>query len=282
MHWNSLIASGFLIAAALVPAQIPTSRTDIMGAHVNYGRGCIACHAPASPALSNGTADRPQAAPALWGEDVTGFYEKTIRMGEPASDDALPRPDSPDVSGVVACLSCHDGNYAPPAMMKNATYEKLPAAYGVPVAIPTLMGDSSPIAGLLLENHPVGLTASIKCGGPESWDCYQSEGVVSMKGNRSSRFVSDYGFFVKPAEYNNTAVVVCTTCHQPHVRNVFTVGPGSRSGLPPGEYSTMFYLRGPYNRVSPNRRNDTAAQFCRQCHAGQSNEMNGAMIATVF
>ena len=36
-----------------------------------------------------------------------------------------------------------------------------------------------------------------------------------MRGTSSSRFVSSYGFFVKPGVYNNRAVIVCTTCHDP-------------------------------------------------------------------
>jgi cytochrome c553 len=191
-------------------------------------------------------------------------------------------PETPDVRGLTDCLSCHDGNYSTPAMMRNRIYERLPERYAVDGAIPTLFGEEGFIARDFLSNHPAGLTASIGCGGQDNWDCAQSEGVVTMRGARSSQFVRDYGFFVKPAEYRNTAVVVCTTCHEPHRMSAFAVGPGSRSGLPPGNYTTMFFLRGPYNPRSGNPESDTTSQFCRQCHAGQSNEMNGAMIATVF
>jgi hypothetical protein len=221
---------------------------------------------------------------ALWGEDVTGDYARTVRpAGSEDQEDLSGRgpDDTPDVAGLVACLSCHDGNYASPAMMKDRIYEPLPATYGSYDPVPTFLIEWGPTAADLISNHPVGLTAAMKCGG-ENWDCTQSEGVVTMKGMRSSQFVRDYGFFVKPAEYNDTAVVMCTTCHQPHVMNKFEVGPGSRSGLRPGQYATTYFLRGPYNPASLNPRSDQTAQFCRQCHAAQSNEMYGATIATVF
>lgn len=266
-----------------------------MGPHLNFGRGCGSCHLPhdgwvnegipQSGAAKNGvtrTSATRTGALALWGEDVTGFYDQVTQLGRnrDAWDDE--ERDTPDVRGLTGCLSCHDGNYASPAMMRNRIYEQIPGVSGTSDTIPTLYGENDFVARDFLSNHPVGLTASIKCGGQEGWDCKQSEGVVVMKGARSSQFVKDYGFFVKPAEYNNTAVVVCTTCHEPHRRNVFGVGPGSRSGLPPGNYATMFFLRGPYNAGSADLRSDSASQFCRQCHAAQSNEMNGVMVATAF
>lgn len=273
------------MAFSLASAQVVPVRTDAMGAHLNYGRGCATCHQPHSGSTAKGVdqsdGDPAPGAIALWGEDVTGFYAETTRQsGVPA--DADPQ-DTPDVQGVVACLSCHDGNYASQAMMQDEIYEKLPPRFDAHGMIPTWFGQPQGMdAANLLGNHPVGLSTVMRCGGSEGWDCSQSEGVITMKGAKSSQFVKDYGFFVKPVEYNNTAVVVCTTCHEPHRMNIFSVGPGSRSGLPPGTYSTMFFLRGPYNPSGRNPRNDTAAQFCRQCHAAQSNEMYGANIPTVF
>jgi cytochrome c553 len=278
----------FLMTTAFASAQIVAPKADVLGPHLNYGRGCGSCHVPHSASAGKRAASSADAAPgvaALWGEDVTGFYEETTRPRQNGDADmptSSEEAEMPDVRGLTGCLSCHDGNYSSPAMMRNRIYEKVPATYGDYNSIPTLLDDEGLMGGDFLSNHPVGITASIKCGGQDGWDCSQSEGVVVMKGARSSQFVRDYGFFVKPAEYNNTAVVVCTTCHEPHRRNVFAVGPGSRSGLPPGNYATMFFLRGPYNPGSPNLRSDTTSQFCRQCHASQSNEMNGAMIATMF
>src|SRR5664279_2583589 len=36
-------------------AQIGNPTSDVLGAHLNYGRGCAACHAPHSGAWGNGT-----------------------------------------------------------------------------------------------------------------------------------------------------------------------------------------------------------------------------------
>ena len=51
-----LIALLFLAAAGFASAQITTPTTDVLGAHLNYGRGCAACHAPHSGAYGNGNA----------------------------------------------------------------------------------------------------------------------------------------------------------------------------------------------------------------------------------
>jgi hypothetical protein len=44
-----LATAGF---AAAQPGAAPT--TDVLGAHLNYGRGCAACHAPHSGVYGNG------------------------------------------------------------------------------------------------------------------------------------------------------------------------------------------------------------------------------------
>jgi hypothetical protein len=64
--------------------------------------------------------------------------------------------------------------------------------------------------------------------------------------------------------------------------NVVTVTSGSTSGLPAGTYATMFFLRAPYNPSDTNPLSNQTAQFCRQCHADKSNEMNGSTAGTVF
>lgn len=273
--------------SCLGSGQISSPPRDVLGAHLNYGRGCSACHAPHSGATANGEAKKADTAtgtPALWGEDVTGLFTKTTgAKDDGGSAEAQPSQTSaetPDVAGVVACLSCHDGNLAERATMTNQTYEKLPPEYGKSTLVPTLLGDGSPF-GELFSHHPVGLGVVIPCGGDDAWDCSSSEGVVNMNGVKSSQFVKNYGMFVKPGKYNDKPVVMCSTCHDPHVMNVVNVGLGTKSGLPKGHYSTMFFLRGPYNPSGKLQGNNQAAQFCRQCHAAQSNEMYGASVATV-
>jgi hypothetical protein len=277
----------FLATGGFAAAQITNPSSDVLGAHLNYGRGCTACHSPHSGSSGNGnarSADPSSGATALWGEDVSGLYGKTITTGGGKFVEVLPASMSastPDVAGMLTCLGCHDGNYAQKPMMKNRVYEPLPTTYGISNSIPTLLGSSGSSAGSYINEHPMGLSAKINCGG-SNWDCVQSNGMISMKGPNSSRFVTNYGFFVKPGNYNSSAVVVCTTCHNPHAMNVVTVTGGSTSGLPAGNYATMFFLRAPYNPNNTNPASNQTAQFCRQCHADKSNEVNGSSAKTVF
>jgi hypothetical protein len=58
--------------------------------------------------------------------------------------------------------------------------------------------------------------------------------------------------------------------------NIVSVTNGAKSGLPTGFYQTMFFVRGPYNGAnSTNVASNQNAQFCRECHGGESNEMSG-------
>ncbi len=46
---------------------------------------------------------------------------------------------------------------------------------------------------------------------------------------------------------------------------------------------TMFFVRAPYNPASGTAGSNQTAQFCRQCHGGEANEMNGGdNIPTTF
>jgi cytochrome c553 len=283
----SFIALFLLSCLGFAAAQAGYSpSTDVLGAHLNYGRGCAACHSPHSGSYGNGqgrTADPNSGTVALWGEEVSSLFGRTITTDGGKFVEVLPTSmtaGTPDAMGMLTCLSCHDGNYGTTAMMKNKVYETLPANYGS-VTVPTLLGKDGGVAGNYLSEHPVGLSAKISCG-TSNWDCTQTNGVVSMKGANSSRFVTNYGFFVKPGAYNNTAVIVCTTCHDPHVMSVVKVTKNSTSGLPAGNYATMFFLRGPYNPASSTAGSNQTAQFCRQCHANESNEMNGSSAGTIF
>jgi hypothetical protein len=289
----SLVILMFLAVASFAAAQITTPSTDVLGAHLNYGRGCAACHAPHSGAYGNGnakTADATSGDVALWGEDVASLYGKTLTFGGNnyggVYTEVLPTSltaSTPDVLGLLTCLSCHDGNYAQGAMMKNRVYETLPATYGTYNNIPTLLGNDGSTVGNYLNDHPVGLNAVMSCGGPYGWDCtISATGQVQMTGPNSSQFVTNYGFFVSPGVYNNQPVVVCTTCHNQHLMNVVKVTTGASSGLPSGTYATMFFIRAPYNPASGTAGSNQTAQFCRQCHGGESNEMNGSTAVTTF
>jgi len=169
-------------------------------------------------------------------------------------------------------------------MMKNKVYETLPASYGGYNNIPTLLGRDNTGTGNYLNDHPVGLNAVMGCGGTYDWDCtIDASGNVQMTGANSAQFVTNYGFFVSPGKYNNKPVVLCTTCHNQHLMNVVKVTNGPKSGLPTGAYATMFFIRAPYNPGSGTAGSNQTAQFCRQCHGAEANEMNGGTsVPTTF
>ena len=299
MKKSFLVLLMILAVAAFAAAQIQAPTSDVLGAHLNYGRGCAACHAPHSGAWGNGankSGDTTSGTSILWGQDVGSLYGKTIITGSTNGStgytEVLPASmaaGTPDVNGLITCLSCHDGNYAQGAMMKNQVYETLPTTYGTFNKIPTLLGNDGDGAGNYLANHPVGLNATVACGGQWNWDCTETNGTISMNGPNSSQFVKNYGFFVSLSAYNSTAVVTCTSCHNQHLMNVVSVknglgsyGSGS-SGLPTGAYATMFFVRGPYNPASGTGGSNQTAQFCRECHGGEANESNGSYtIPTTF
>ncbi|MGA2906010.1 MAG: hypothetical protein ABSD98_19460 [Candidatus Korobacteraceae bacterium] len=281
-------------------AQIGNPTSDVLGAHLNYGRGCPACHAPHSGAFGEGiyTSDPNTGNIALWGQNVGALFGKTFLTG--GGNYILTIPSSwttadPVSADTMTCLSCHDGNYATGAMMKNKVYESLPSTYGTN-PIPTLLGNNG--AGQIgdyLNDHPVGDNATIGCGGSHNWDCTIGSNGQIIPGPNMLQFIQNYGFFVSPAIYSNKPTVQCTTCHNQHLMNVVAVvndggnctlgstGPTGCSGLPGGNYMTMFFIRAPYNPADGNTLTNQTAQFCRQCHGGESNELNGgATIPTVF
>src|SRR6201993_2386590 len=111
MKRNLFIAITLLATAGFAAAQPGGPSTDVLGAHLNYGRGCAACHAPHSGVYGNGnakTSDPTSGNIALWGEDVSSLYGKTIQTGQsshggPVSE-TLPasmNAGTPDVGGVL-------------------------------------------------------------------------------------------------------------------------------------------------------------------------------------
>ena len=201
-----------------------------------------------------------------------------------------PLPSShsnPDIEGLLFCLSCHDGNYAQGAMMKNKVFETLPGTYGTYNTIPTLLDNVATSESL--SQHPVGTGAVISCPGPTGpygggWDCTITAGVISMNGTGTyaQKFFDNYGFFVSPAVYSNNPVVMCTTCHNQHVMNEVVLSPANTGSGLSGFYQTMFFLRGPYNPNDQVAGSNQTAQFCRQCHGGNSNELNGSTAGTTY
>lgn len=265
---------------------------DTLGGHLLNGRGCAGCHVPHNGARGNGLASNDSASGdvALWGgADLGKLAGATLHFGDKGENgvdtllptdysadshlDGVANPD-PRVGGLLMCLSCHDGNYATGAMMKNQVYETLPAnVYGTN-PIPTLLGgtggnNGNAVAGDYSNDHPVGENAIISCTGSSNWDCTINNGVISMTGSNSSQFVKNYGWTVAPAVYNGNPIVICTTCHDQHIQTVYN----GTINQTPGFYVTYFGVKGLYNPGNPT--GNSTAQFCRQCHGHHANEMNG-------
>jgi len=270
-----------LTISVAMAGSIPTvsnQTTDILGAHTLYGRGCVGCHAPHSGSAGNGVANANQWSGnyALWGQDLTPLYGQTITFGDggtysvtlPAAGTISSAHDANTI--ILFCLSCHDGNLAKVGMMKGKTVETLPVVGG---NAPTLLGNDGTTTGNYNNDHPVGANAIVTCGGTYNWDCTGgSTTPITMNGAASSVFANtNYGFAVSFGTWGNTVTAVtCTSCHNQHSQNVYS---GTMGGSK-GNYQTMFFLRGYYN---PATGGNSAAQFCRQCHGGESNEMAGQM-----
>jgi len=279
-----LILLVVLAAAAVAMAAIPTDTTettDILGAHLGYGRGCVMFHAPHSGPAGNGkTVNDPQAGEyALWGQDLTPLYGQSLTFsGDGAATYAVTLPAKGTITSahdantiILFCLSCHDGNLAKVGMMHGQTVETLPIVGG---NAPTLLGaDGTGSTNMYQNDHPVGGAAIVACGGTYNWDCTGGNTTsISMNGPNSSVFANtNYGFAVSLATFGTVkSAVTCTSCHDQHSQNVYA---GTMGGVK-STYKTMFFLRGYYN---PTTGGNNAAQFCRQCHGGESNEMKGQL-----
>ncbi len=293
-----------LAMTGLVNAQVTDpSNGDVLGAHNVYGRGCIACHSPHSGAGGNGAhQDQFSGNIALWGEDLSPLYNKTLNFGD-AGKDVITLPDYSTVAPttahdpyftVIACLSCHDGNLAKTAMMKGTTFEQVTIS-GLTFNPKTLLGNDGSTAGNYNNDHPIGPKATPGCGGPYNWDCVigtDSKGNSTMlfTGPGSAQFLTDYFDVTAPgapiaslvgvpgtgttSASGSTKInswVTCTTCHDQHSMTDFSVGTT--------HYQTRFFVRGWYNPGNSNSSN-SAAQFCRTCHGGEANEMHGKTIPT--
>ena len=277
-------------AAVVMASGVGTisQTTDVLGAHLGYGRGCVMCHAPHSGPAGNGKAvnDSQAGEFALWGQDLTPLYGQTISFsgdGKTTYSVTLPAQgtltSAHDANTVILfCLSCHDGNLAKVGMMKGTTVETLPVVGG---NAPTLLGaDGTGSTNMYQNDHPVGGAAIVACGGQYNWDCTGGNtAAIQMTGTASAQFLKDYpGSFWNASSSGlstfGTVVtaVSCTTCHDQHSMTVFTTTAGNN-------FATSFFIRGNYQ---PQSGGNNAAQFCRNCHGGESNEMHGVTGVTTY
>jgi hypothetical protein len=306
--------------AGLAAAQVTSPTADVLGAHNVYGRGCIACHAPHSGAAGNGvtTGGGNTGNLALWGQNLSPLYGQTITfggsntvtipnygttavvpIGSPAGTLPIPAvglPASADDGTfiITACLSCHDGNVAVVGMMKGTTVETV-TINSFSFNPPTLLGNDGSTPGNYLNDHPVGPTVHPGCGGPYNWDCTvnTTTGAITFTGPNSTQFKTDYydvtsgngplanlvGTGGSAAGFggstSTTLWVTCTTCHDQHDMLYFNTAASGPIAIKP----THFFVRGWYNPGNTTTSN-SAAQFCRSCHGGESNEMHGQIVPT--
>jgi len=293
-----------LAVAGFAMAQNWSSTVDVLGAHQNQGRGCAGCHAPHSGSFGSGHGGAADAGSyALWGQDASPLYGKTIAFGDDGRFvEVLPSTimgGSQEVGGILLCLSCHDGNLTPSNMMQNWSYEQqigllTSTTYGNQ-KIPTLLGNDGSKPGNYNNDHPVGLNATISSGSGLVW---ANNSFTVTPGTPYAQFVANYGWpALAPGKWSSPwgvnpggkPYVLCTTCHNQHVMTVYTSSAASQIVGDGGgkHYATFFFVNGPYN---PNIQGKLTAgqaasttQFCRQCHFGESNEANNTNnIPTVF
>jgi hypothetical protein len=273
---------------------------DVLGAHNGYGRGCVMCHAPHGGAAGNGSNmgtgagqsnDPNNGATALWGENLAPFYGQSAKFAGgntvtlPSS--ALDTSQGSGATTVLLCLSCHDGVATKPAMMKGTTVEMLPIAGG---SAPTLFGLTQGNSSLnYINEHPVGPTADVGCGtASHNWDCtgggsgtttititssmaMYTFATVNYKGSFWYNYATTGKSYPLTSYTGQSNAVTCTTCHNQHSMTVYSNNSGS--------YPTMFFIKGEY---MPSTGGNSVAQFCRNCHGGESNEVSGLMNVKTY
>ncbi len=305
--------------------------TDVQGPHENGGRGCAGCHAPHSGGRGGGGVLNGNVAvgvgvaegdSGLWGTD-TGSMTNGITLTFDGSYSAhlagLTWSSGALYTGVVTCLSCHDGNVSRGAMMSGQAYEQsfglLNFASNVgsngqaaPVnlygsnPIPTLLGNDGGAVGDYNNDHPVGPMANL---GAVASAALSNGLVVTVSANRATfsvtsgttyaNFVAAYGI---PAVSSMAVVagdstpgdvyVVCTTCHNQHAMNVYSSSGYGAQPIAGGNVitaRTIFFVNGPYN---PGASYDSTHvpstnAFCLECHFSHSSQFFGSTaIGTAF
>ena len=292
-----------LAVASLAAAQVTSPTKDVLGAHNIYGRGCVGCHAPHSGAAGNGAKTSANSGNfALWGQDMSPLYGQTLQFGDSGfyavtlpnyATGGYPASTTDGYFGIITCLSCHDGNLAQSAMLKGTTVETVTIA-GATFNPPTTLGNDGSTRGNYMNDHPVGPLAKFSCGGLAYWDCtINGDGSISFGGPNGTQFVADYFDVTKgdgsvahlvltPGSSPGTggattsnSWVTCTTCHDQHNMQYFNIAATGPLVIKP----THFFVRGWYDPGNTNTSN-SAAQFCRSCHGGESNEAHGQTVPT--
>jgi len=286
--------------AGFAAAQITSPTQDVLGAHNVYGRGCAACHAPHSGAAGNGGKSSANSGNlALWGQDLSPLYGKSLTFGSNHSGggyvvtlpnystSSFPSDPGDGYFSLIACLSCHDGNVAKTGMMRGTSVETVTIS-GATFNPPTLLGNDGSTPGNYSNDHPVGPQATFGCDSSptgHNWDCtVNADGSITFGGPRGKAFIANYfdvtnngpvgnlvqipGTTTSGTRVTSNSWVTCITCHDQHDMTYFNTG----AAIKP----THFFVRAWYDPGNSATSN-SAAQFCRSCHGGESNEANGQM-----
>jgi len=184
-----------------------------------------------------------------------------------------------------------------------------PGLYG-PNPIPTLLGSDGGVPGDYNNDHPVGPLANLGTVlgawiGNLTFPASVKNGknpntIAAIGGTPFANFTYTYGLAALNATVsdgsgiNGNFYVVCTTCHDQHVQNVYnpsTGYPSGWAGCTTGPCTTLvsaakiFYTKGPYNPAAPYdpTHEPSTMRFCQQCHFDMSSESYGATnIGTAF
>jgi len=260
----------------------------------------------------------------LWGTDTNPIETGnggaiTFTGSYPVSLAGLTWSSGALYTGVSTCLSCHDGNVSKGAMMSGQAYEQsfgllnfatnagsngqaAPVPLYGPNPIPTLLGNDNGVVGDYANDHPLGPAANL---GKVASAALGNGLVVTIASNKATytitpgttyaQFVSNYGYpaiasmAVTAGDTNpNDVYVVCTTCHNQHVQNVYsTLSHGAQkiAGLSTASFAKIFYVNGPYNPGAPYDPTHVPStiRFCQECHFSMSSEYYGATtVGTAF
>lgn len=306
---------------------------DVMGAHENGGRGCTSCHAIHNDAHIRDNGAAAVDAQQMWGTDtgaILSYYGPSGilfdgRNSRHSGQLTLSGADAwsnPIYTGVVTCLSCHDGEYSTGAMMSGQAYEQvfglldnvamrtlLNSSSGRSVAlygdnpIPTFLGATAMSPNGYASTHPVGQSANMKAVLREVLvnPAYGLAPAITGDTFVPSKIANDTPFGNFTASYYPGALagtvsqetgsfgdhfVVCTTCHNQHNMSVY--GGGQRNEFVPEgvtQVRTIFFVNGGYNPSAPydTTHIPSATRFCQQCHFALSTEYYGAAnIGTAY
>jgi len=257
----------------------------------------------------------------LWGTDtaaITNGVTLTFDGSYVVSLAGLTWSAGAMYTGVATCLSCHDGNISKGAMMSGQAYEQ---SFGLlnfattvgsngqanavnlygSAPIPTLLGNDGGVVGDYSNDHPVGPMANLgkvaaaALGNGLTYTVNGTKLTMVVTPNTTyANFVAAYGTpAVSSLASNNDGIagnqyVVCTTCHNQHVQNVYSAqghGAVAIGGGAVTSAASIFYVNGPYNPGAPYDPTHVPSTnaFCLECHFSHSSQYFGSTtVGTAF